>query len=318
MCFSPEKRSEVNAVAQAHSPVKIQNFVPQSNSENITMHKFTKITPLDKDKVDFSFSRELSESSPDVITNLSSIHKLAAEQLISVKGEVVQISATKVITMTDHNNNIKKIKKQTILIRDTTDSIKVILWGEYVDTVELNKTYDFKYLRVKVTRLDRYLNTPKTDPFKATESAPFDNPLVNVDNDLQLQEATSSTITANIIGIQKTFRTLACASCKKRVSLKPRSPLAVCQSCSLTQTSSSCQVQWSLRILVRNTEMPNKKITLNFPHNTTEDLVSKINPSFSLTEASEEDLIICVLEADKTIKLTYDNLSYQVEELDLI
>lgn len=182
------------------------------------MKKFTKITPLDKDKVGFNFSDELTASSADAPINISSVYKLAAERLIAVKGQVVQISGIKVINTTSKG----KLQKQEIVIRDTTACMKVVLWEQYVNSVELNKTYQFIQLRVKGTHFERYLNTPKSEPFQATESPPFEHPLVEVDNDLQLANATSSTISAKILGFQKASKNLACASCHKKSILETR------------------------------------------------------------------------------------------------
>ena len=92
-----------------------------------------------------------------MITGISALNNVASEQLISIKAQVVNISAVKVVR-TQYQGTLKK---QEILIRDTTSSIKVILWESYTETLTLNTTYLFKNLKVKISRNERYLNTAK-------------------------------------------------------------------------------------------------------------------------------------------------------------
>lgn len=82
---------------------------------------------------------------------------------MAVKGEVAHVSGVKHINTNSH----RKLRKQEILIRDPTACMKVILWEDYVETVECDKMYEFKNLQVKVSTSVRYLNTPKLEPFTA-------------------------------------------------------------------------------------------------------------------------------------------------------
>ena len=84
-----------------------------------------------------------------------------------------------------------------------------MLWGDYVNTIERQVTYLFKHLRVKGTKFEKYLNTPKTDPFMLEECEEFQQPLVEVDDEL----ITSKTINATILGIQDATRISSCVSC---------------------------------------------------------------------------------------------------------
>ena len=74
--------------------------------------------------------------------------------------------------------------------------------------------------------------------------------------------------------------------------------------------------KWVLRLFVQNAEVPTTKLHLTIPQNLTEELMSNIVPTLKLSEASEDDLIICILTANKKINVTYDNISFQVTELE--
>lgn len=223
VCFSPEKHSQLHTVAQTRSPLKIQNFTKPDKGKHIFI-KFTNITAPDKDKISFEFMDGLTAIS-DGIINISSIYNLAPEQLITVRGEVTNISAVKLVATSQG-----KLKKQELLIRDTTPYKKVILWENHVETVELNKTYQFRNLRVKASKQERCLNTPKNEPFEATKCEEFQRPLVKIDQDIK----TSSTITSKILGIRHKCRVMARVSCKKEVLPKTNTAASgMCQPCHL-------------------------------------------------------------------------------------
>ena len=118
--------------------MKLSNFtIPDSNKDEIFITKFTKLTPL---KVDFAYQDHLTVSSSDTIINLSSISRLAPEQLVAVKCQVVSISGVKLVPSRFQYN----LKKQGLLIRDTTACMQVVLLDTHVDCVELNKTHLFQ------------------------------------------------------------------------------------------------------------------------------------------------------------------------------
>ena len=307
VCYSPDKHSELKTVAKTKSPIKLQNFKKTDSSRDIVITKFTKITPLNKADVDFNFEENMTVESADTVVNISSIAKLAPEQLISVKGQVVSVSAVKKISL-PQSNDITKLSKQEVVIRDTTASIRVVLWGDYVNTIIPQVTYLFKHLRVKGTKFEKYLNTPKTDPFTLEECEEFQQPLVEVDDEL----ITSKTIKATILGIQDATRINSCVSCQKPVVQKNQSsPLGVCQSqsCHLTQPLSKCDVKWTLNVRVVTTVLPSNKLLLTMSHDAVEDLMLAINPVLNLSNISEDELVISILEAEKVIQFTYDNFN---------
>ena len=78
----------------------------------------------------------------------SAIHNQAAEQLIAVKGETTSISDVKSI----RTKFSGKTEKQDVIIRDTTAYMNLVLWGKYVNTLQWDKTYLFKNVKVKAAQ----------------------------------------------------------------------------------------------------------------------------------------------------------------------
>lgn len=187
----------------------------------------------------------------------------------------------------------------------------MVLWGDYVETLHLDKTYLLNNLRVKLTKYERYLNTPRTEKFTATECTPYTIPLADYEEDV----STTSTVNATILGIHQASKSLCCLSCQKRAVEITANNKAVCQSCHLTQLPTSCNVHWSLRILVKPEQSP-RNLHLRLDNDVTNTLVQMVDSSLQLAAASEDDLIASLLQSPtKTFKITYDTLTYQVTEV---
>jgi hypothetical protein len=182
--------------------------------------KYTKITPLARDQLSFQYSDELTQKSK--ITDISSLTKIAKEQLVSG-----------VKTLVKHDNT--ELKKQELVIRDNKGSIELVLWNEYVDLLETNKTYILTNLRLKESKFGRYVNTPKSEKFSFEETTAFTEPLVAIEENVK--ELTTSTVMAKIIGVQSATRNLLCVSCHKKVIQKSGSKIGTCESqgCKLVQ-----------------------------------------------------------------------------------
>ena len=188
-------------------------------------------------------------NSEGLIPDISSLQKVAGEQVVSLKGEIAQLSGIKYLDTLHHG----KLEKQEVILRDATSSIKLILWEDYVESLELNKTYLLKNLHIKVTKKERYLYTSKTEMFACTEEQPFTHPLVEVDQDLSV--ITSTTWTARILGIQQASYVF----CGKTVTQCQNAVLGEGISCKISQVFRSCLAQWFLRVLVQNVDKTEQK-----------------------------------------------------------
>ena len=114
VCFSQQKHPEIKAFQNMKCAVKILQYTT-SKTDDVTLNQQSKIIP-NKEETGFSYSDDLIPSG--VITSISALKNVASEQLISVKAQVVNISAVKVVK-TQYQGTLKK---QEVLIRD------IIIW----------------------------------------------------------------------------------------------------------------------------------------------------------------------------------------------
>ena len=154
-----------------------------------------------------------------MVSSISTLNNVASENLITIKAQVVNIAATKVVNMQYQ----RTLKKQEVLITDPTSSIKVILWESYVDTLTLNSTYIFRNLKVKLSKNknERHLNTAKDVSFYTKKTAPFTQPLIDVNR--ELASMVTSTINGKIIGFLE-INTGVCRGLYQYVHIPPCSP----------------------------------------------------------------------------------------------
>ena len=247
-----------------------------------------------------------------MITSISALNNVASEQLISVKAQVVNISAVKVVK-TQYQVTLKK---QEVLIRDTTSSVKVILWESYAETLTLNSTYLLKNLKVKISRNERYLNTAKDVPFQFTETLPFTQQLVDVN--AELASMVASTINGKIIGFQQINNSIGCISCKKKViPNSDNKDLGKCEDCNLIQIVSSCATQWFMRILVQSSTNPSEQRRLTLFNKQVEELVTLMNLNLDLNSVTETDLTLVILKKNKPIKITFDSHSNKIQTITM-
>ena len=298
VCFAVDKKQTLDALAHQKSHTKISNYSISTKygSKDIVMNKQTILTPLTTATFDY---KTLNNAN-----SIATLWQVAPEQLVTIKGKVTQLSATKTVIL-----QTAPVKNQPCYLIDPSGFMKLILWGSHTDTIEQNQTYVFNNIRVKVTKDERYLNTPKSEQqCTITEAAPFVEALPVVD-------VVSSTIetTAQILGVTNVTKN-QCCSCYKKIVMKWK--LAFCENCKMSQKSSRCNTQWYLRIYVEVNADPQKKLRLSVFN----DAVKKLQNLCKLVEMpSEESLIESILELD-TLMITYDcqtNKLIDVELLDI-
>lgn len=115
VCFALEKTNTITSYAEKKSPVKIKNFSlsHKYGREDIVIGKNTIITPA---KLSFEYETQ------DTILSISSLARVASEQLVKIKGYVGHVGAVKKIAIKG-----KDVKKQECYITDPSGFVKLIL-----------------------------------------------------------------------------------------------------------------------------------------------------------------------------------------------
>ena len=126
---------------------------------------------------------------------------------------------------------------------------------------------------------------------------------------------TQNKISAKLIGVQNASKNLSRASCKK-VSVKSNGNIATCPSCKMMMRTSSCELQWFLKVLFQNTQNVNDKVALTLFHSEVHKLAALV-PSINLNITSDEELILDLLNIESSFCITYDTASNKLMEVSL-
>lgn len=290
VCFSPEKRPIMEKYEEKKSPVKISKFRvnEKEGSKDVIINKYTKV-----------IKAEATEEFPYVavpysaVMAISSVNNVATGQLITLRAKVAQLSSTKVI-----NTTMGPLRKQEAQLVDKTGCIKLILWEEEVDVLDVDKTYV-----VKENGGEKYVNTAKGEKFLYEEVEPYDE-VVEV-NDYEIPS--EAEVTGTIVAVKNVSKYYSCFLCSKKVAVDARGKYGVCssKSCNTSQKLSSSTFHWFIKVLIQPEDKEEKPIVLSAFQDGVRKLTSLSEDIVSLTSACEEELVRCVLAIDK-VKVTYE------------
>ena len=186
-----------------------------------------------------------------------------------------------------------------------------MLWGDYVDSLERNKTYKFQDLCLKVSKMERYLNTPKSEKCHFEETTPFLGNVVTVDH--RVANLSKSVISAKILDIQTISKNFSCVSCSRKVKAKSAT-IGSCESCNLMQKIGSCGELWYLRAVVQNVTNKKENLKLAMFNQAIQKLATLLGMDVDLSTISEH-LILFILESSNSLDIVYDNVDNKVIDI---
>ena len=303
VCFSPSKRKAFDEASMKKSPVKIRKFMldKKEGSTDILMNDKVQLDELDS--VDF----ERREIVPQGLT-ISGLLNIMPEQLIDLKAKVISLQKPSTVKANTDN----PLRKQEGLLIDPTGSIKVILWELDVDQVEEGQAYFFRNLRLKKNKLsgDLYVN-PAKDNSKICPSDAFPSDSLKPPQSIPL-ELVISTITGEVIAVNKSSLNFCCFRCHKTVEILKDKIIAYCRNCGMKLKFAKCVKKWYVSAVVSD---DTKNITLNFY----DDVVTKILETFAADSAQQEDedLITDIFFGLPTITYTYNEKTRSVQDVSV-
>lgn len=284
VCYSPQKRMNLNQAFLNKSPVKIIG-VKQTPSkrfhtreEEFTIAKHAKISPA---SLSFSFNESFSNQ---LCTITQALGKDLYET-VDVKAKVLKKAENKQVIIKDGE---KAKYKSDCLIADETNSVKLVLWEGIIDKIHAGKTYHFKQLKLGIFDDVKYLNTSE-----ATDPQEIDD-LQNIN--LTTPEIKDNTIEGRCIGVQ-IKRTASCIVCNMTINeAQLESETVTCNNCNMTTLSSICNTKLVAQIVIQT--MQEKKI-LKFTcfNDAISSFLITTDSQMSLSDIPLEDLQKIMLQA---------------------
>ncbi|CAB4032888.1 Hypothetical predicted protein, partial [Paramuricea clavata] len=295
VCFSPEKRQVLEQYEEKKSPVKLSKFRinEKEGSKDVIINKYTNVI-----KAEETAEFKCTPLPNSCVLAISSVNQVATGQLVSLRAKVAQLSSVKVI-----NTTMGPLRKQEAQVVDKTGCIKLILWEDEVDVLDIEKTYVMKNIRVKQNQGEKYVNTAKGEKFLYEETEAYDE-VVEVED---YECPSEAQIFGTVVGVRNVAKYYSCFSCSKKVIVDARGKIGNCssKSCNMVQKVSSCNSQWFMKVMIQPEDTTEETVALSAFHEGVCKLASLSEDIISVASACEDELVRCILSVDK-VKVTYE------------
>ena len=183
----------------------------------------------------------------DAITPISAVQQFNQYERVTVEAKVMQLHEPQ---------EISGMKKQDLLIADTSGCIRLTIWEETIGKVTKDQSYRFTNMMVRIFKGNKFISTSKTD----SDITSIDN-ITNVDNteDIDFPEeipGTSGGFAGRmIIGIEPINEYLGCIKCSGKVQEDENDEdLGQCTKCHLLQIVENCRRNVSVQMTIQGTD----------------------------------------------------------------
>ena len=226
-------------------------------------------------------------------------------QLVNVKALVRQVGGSKVVSKLSG----EKLKKQEAVLVDPFGCVKIVLWENFVDSIECDQTYLFRNLHLKKDHYSSeiYVNTAMYGT-EILPTLPFDLPLAE-ESATQLTVFYQTQIPAEIIGISNLTNHYTCKACNK--GLEEKGNFGKCTSCNLTQKLVNTNRRWSAKLFIQVTNEA-KTLHVTLYHSMVVRLLEIVDSELDHQTCNDDDLTEVILDCP-CIEVKYDNNSKVTE-----
>ena len=296
VCFSPRKRKIFADFEEKKSPIKIKKFRVDTNANASDLLMGNDVIVEHYPELDFQ--RLQIQSS----TTLLSVKSVRIGQHVTVKAKVTNMS--------------KQLKGGDLTLvnctlLDPTASMKMVLWENFINQVENNRTYIFHNVTVRKDKYNDtiYLNTAQyATEIKLTEDF---TEILAVPLTQDTTQFVSTTIEAEILGITSINSYFSCFKCKKKLEQSAAAAYLECNNCHLKQKLKPASQHWYAQVLVQFSD--EKKITLTLFDEPIKQILAIQNKE-SLPTLTEEMLTDSLLSLP-AVNFTYNTTTKVVLQI---
>lgn len=297
ICFPPDKNKPLKSAMQNRSPIKLTKFEYNKKLSNVVIKNNSSVT-IQPDALPFKINEALGNQ----VFTMDSLQSTAPQQLVTIKATVSQISGTKTIKLEN-----KTLPKSSAILVDPTGSISGFFWEEWADKLEVNKTYVFKNLRVKIDNYTKqlYVNTAK-DGFGIETAPDFEEELAEVEP--TVMEMTMKEALISIIGIKNVSSYYACGK-----KAEATGTVLKCDACKMKQKVIPESKQWYVKLFVQNETSKEKFNLMVFNQH-----LSKIIEANGkvLNDLTEDEIGDTLLEVEN-VSITYNIIDNKLLQVNM-
>ena len=242
--FSSDQQRKLSTFFKNRTTINLKNCQIKESREGNKMEVMLKSNTqiLQSDKIIDHSSIDSDDVNTPAFITLSELPTTQNFQRVSVTVKVIDCKSPCYVAG-------EKLK-QDITIADETANAKLTVWEDYVEKLELSKSYSLRSFTVREYASNKYLSMPK----EGFEVEAIDD-IGAVDDDIpSVSENLMMLKSAQIIGVPQLDSYKSCLTCKARV--EPDSPhdqgspqLGRCTKCEMLQRIDHCSEQMSAKLL---------------------------------------------------------------------
>ncbi|XP_033758511.1 uncharacterized protein LOC117340846 [Pecten maximus] len=182
----------------------------------------------------------------DTCDTIDSVSKLNTFQKVTIKAKVMDKSPPEQLS-----TKSKSLTKADVVVADSTGSIKLTLWEQVIEQIEVSKSYLMKSLTVREFDNNKILSSSQDSAFEEVDDIGH----VKFENQKSLHD--SMTVTADILSVNcQTINN--CVSCRKNLPpVNSDIPTIKCLHCGIRQRIASIATSYKCEI-VCNTQKGHK------------------------------------------------------------
>lgn len=231
--FNPTQRTTLADFQAKSVPINVADCqikqARHSSDLEIVMHSRTTIQASPK-----KISTNISAATSSAIT-LDQMQSLNDYDKLSFEAKVLSVDQPAKVA--------KGLTKQDIVLADKHASVKLTLWQDKVNTVDLDESYRFTNVVVRSYQNTKYLSMPK-------EGASIEQ--ISDIGDVAEDDTTSLDVTiegAKVIGVASLEDQHACLACKSKVN-PVDDTIGACTKCDMHQLLDKCTKQLKTKLYI--------------------------------------------------------------------
>lgn len=247
VCFSPSKRKIFADFQDKKSPIKIKRFKVDTNANTSDLLMGHDVIVEHYPELDFQRSQIQSS------TTLLSVKSVRVGQHITVKAKLTNMSK---------QQKAGDLTLVNCILLDPTASMKMVLWENFINQVENNRTYIFHNVTVRKDKYNEtiYLNTAKygteirlTEDFTEILAVPLTQ---------DTTQFVSTTVKGEIMGIVSINSYFSCFKCKKKLEQSTGAAYLECKNCHMKQKLKPASQHWYAQVMVQFSDEKSLELTL--------------------------------------------------------
>ena len=300
LCYSKNKRPLLNDSQTSRTPINLQRFTFTEDGAKLVINDMTNLSQPLPTEYKFQFQPPAAKSYPNL--TVDEIKRSSNDgDLVTFAGKLLHQADSTLI-------GTKNLRVADAIFADTTGTITVSLWAEFIQAVQVGKVYQIAPLQVKTWNgVKKLSSTPGSYFTEVSHQAQLNKiPLTHRMPDSN--EGTTTVLTGVSINSVHSVETyFHCVNCRRRMAHATAAKFIQCQRCGAHMKTEKCQRQLCARLFVQSGE---EQLQLT----AFEDVLKQVFPD--LVATSETGLAEMILDID-SVSVTYNSLSRIIQNFSV-